>query len=771
MRILVLLVCFALWGSLAAADLPLGEVTGVDGDRIEVRFDQDSELAPDDMLALYGPGKVEKHPLTGQVTIEQRKLVAKVHVLESDGRTLVCRVTWLAPEVSVEAGYDAVPLPGDASPDAPPVQSEAMLPEFSVEQQGLLRIAVPVHDPEGGGLACRWQLLGQSGENGRLLAKSTALPEVAWIAPALEGAYEVQLTVSDRAGQELELTVPLNVDAMQDGWRQRVLTPFARLGAGREALRSLQRGPDGRWWGINERGALMVIAAGWLTRQAFAVQEGVRLSAIAVESRSEEIYVLDDRERSVLALAHDGVLRRRIGSFSQPSDLAVDRRGACYVADQGLGGVIVYEADGRYRCRLGREGEGKDAFSTLRRIALGAGEMLYCLDSEQFLVQRFDRYHRRLESWTVQGDRDNPPVDLAAHPMGLLVLLSDGTLLVFNQNGVASRALPPLSETGLFERLGTPSSVSVDAGGMVLVTYPDDGLVVRYNRAGEFSGVRGTALWEQLTRFTVDGAGGSYGLSDDTGLISAFDAEGWLRFRVGGTERYGGPFERAGALAATHDGRYLYALDERRICVMRFDLTQPQSRPLIFGQEGENAGQFDEPVALAVDDEDRCYVLDAGLHRVSVFDLDGRFRYEFGHHQRGNGRDELIEPTRIAVSPQGDFAYVYDADRYEVMKFALDGAAGKAEHINNTGGRGRELGQFYEVTGLGCDRLGLLYVLDARREDLQVLDFRGNNAVTLLASELEKLGIGRAEGFGLAADGLPWVAGDEAFVGLRWSRK
>ena len=61
--------------------------------------------------------------------------------------------------------------------------------------------------------------------------------------------------------------------------------------------------------------------------------------------------------------------------------------------------------------------------------------------------------------------------------------------------------------------------------------------------------------------------------------------------RFGGTERYGGSFERPGAMAASPDGAHLYVLDTRRYAVLRFEPARPDARPLVFGQRGENPGQ------------------------------------------------------------------------------------------------------------------------------------------------------------------------------------
>ncbi|MDA3960467.1 MAG: hypothetical protein PF961_06735 [Planctomycetota bacterium] len=754
----------------AAEDLPLGTlVQSVDG-AVVVGFDAPSTLLPDDMVAIYGPGSVTKHPLTGEVTIEQRKLVAKAQILEVSGTTLRGRVTWAGEGVVLEPGFDVVPMPGEASPDAPPVLSGAV-EAVTVEAQSTVTLRVPVQDPEGGRLAVVWSTEGALGAQGRLWARTTVRPEVRWTAPAVAGTVTVRATVTDRRGQRLDVDLPVTVAEIGDGWRRRTLVGFADQG-GREvpAWHNLNRGAIGAWWGVSSEETVHRIAAGWNEVNQLAVQDGVRLSgALAVVPRNAELFVLDGSQRSVMVLAHDGVLRRQIGAFQTPTDLVLDSTGAVYVADQRGGGVQVYEPEGNFRLRLGRPGEAEDSFTNLTRIAIGPADELYCLDAEAFRIQRFDRFHRRLGSWAIQGDRENPPVDLVVHARGLLVLLQDGTIQVFNPKGVANEALRPLFDEGWFDDLEAPVAIAVDGTGDILVSYPEEGLVARYQADGQFAGVRGGSLWA-ADRYAADGRGRVFGLDEDTGLISAFDAEGWMTARFGGTERYGGPFERPGAMTASADGKYLYVLDTRRITVMRFDLERTDERPFVFGQRGENPGQFEEPVALAVDGSGRCYVLDADLHRFAVFNPQGGFLFNVGRYERGRASDELNEPIHIAVTDDGSAAFVYDADRYEVMKFSLDQAGKRGEHVSNAGGRGRELGQFYGPVGMACDRTGLLYVLDSRRYDLQAIDFSGTNAVTVHAAALPDLGMRRPADLALAPDGLVWVAGEGRVLGLRWER-
>jgi DNA-binding beta-propeller fold protein YncE len=282
-----------------------------------------------------------------------------------------------------------------------------------------------------------------------------------------------------------------------------------------------------------------------------------------------------------------------------------------------------------------------------------------------------------------------------------------------------------------------------------------------------FSGVAGASLWTQ-TRYALDGQGRFIALDADTGLLSVFDQDGFLLGRVGGLVRGGGVIARAGAMAVAPDGQSAVVLDTSEMHVVRFDLTDTKAKPLVFAQSGKNQGQFQAPIAVAMDAAGRSYVLDAKQHRVQVFDAAGAFLFSFGRYERGKQPDELSEPTHVAVSPAGDAAYVYDYDTYELKKFALDQAKKEGVHVNNTGGKGDGPAQFRSVVGLAADRLGLLYVLDDSRDDLQVIDFRGSNAVAGLTRKVVDLGIKGGTHLGVSPEGRFVVAYDGALAGWRW---
>ncbi len=105
-----------------------------------------------------------------------------------------------------------------------------------------------------------------------------------------------------------------------------------------------------------------------------------------------------------------------------------------------------------------------------------------------------------------------------------------------------------------------------------------------------------------------------------------------------------------------------------------------------FGAEGSEAGQFQFPVALALDESvDKVFVGDQGNSRIVVFDLDGNYLYSFGQRT-------YQDPVTFEWIFEGTFSF---------------------------------------IQGLDCDKNGNLYVVDSYQSNVQVLDYSGNYLGTI----------------------------------------
>lgn len=131
----------------------------------------------------------------------------------------------------------------------------------------------------------------------------------------------------------------------------------------------------------------------------------------------------------------------------------------------------------------------------------------------------------------------------------------------------------------------------------------------------------------------------------------------------------------------------------------------PEAGPLgevrylsMWGGQGTEPGQFQEPRAIAVDTQrGQVYVVDTGNKRLQVFGLDGSFIAVWDRAD-----EPFEEPFDVVVDSRGE-VYVLDAVAQLIQRY---GSSGKPR-----GAIGRDLG-LYRPRGLTMDGQGNLYVAD-----------------------------------------------------------
>ena len=89
-----------------------------------------------------------------------------------------------------------------------------------------------------------------------------------------------------------------------------------------------------------------------------------------------------------------------------------------------------------------------------------------------------------------------------------------------------------------------------------------------------------------------------------------------------------------------------------------------------FGSGGSGDGQMVWPASVAIDRDWNVYISDEALHRVSIFDAQGRFLDKWG--VRGSGDGELDRPSGIAFDSE-DNLLVADSLNHRIQRFTSDG--------------------------------------------------------------------------------------------------
>jgi DNA-binding beta-propeller fold protein YncE len=130
-----------------------------------------------------------------------------------------------------------------------------------------------------------------------------------------------------------------------------------------------------------------------------------------------------------------------------------------------------------------------------------------------------------------------------------------------------------------------------------------------------------------------------------------------------------------------------------------------------FGSYGAGDGQFTWPNSIAVDKEGNVYLTDEWLHRISVYDSDGKFLRQWG--AQGDGEGQWNRPAGIAFDTE-DNLLVVDSLNHRIQKFTKGG-----KFLGQWGGPGSGDGQFNTPWGINLDYKGNVYVADWRNDRIQ----------------------------------------------------
>lgn len=146
-----------------------------------------------------------------------------------------------------------------------------------------------------------------------------------------------------------------------------------------------------------------------------------------------------------------------------------------------------------------------------------------------------------------------------------------------------------------------------------------------------------------------------------------------------------------------------------------------------YGGFGTGDGQFFWPVSIDVDREERLFVSDERLQRISIFDNAGKFLGKWG--TPGSGDGELQGPSGIAFD-QEDNLYIVDSLNSRVQKFTKDG-----KFLGKWGTPGSRDGELHMPWGICLDRQGDVYIADWKNHRVQKFSPEGAFLGTFSGSE------------------------------------
>ena len=138
-----------------------------------------------------------------------------------------------------------------------------------------------------------------------------------------------------------------------------------------------------------------------------------------------------------------------------------------------------------------------------------------------------------------------------------------------------------------------------------------------------------------------------------------------------------------------------------------------QFRPVLsFGQPGSDAGMFNGPWGVAVNERNEIAVTDSWNNRIQVFSSDGTLVRSFG--TEGDEQGEFDCPRGIAFDKNGNII-VADRNNHRVQCFSEQGG-----HLNTFSSKGSLDHQLNAPLGLSLDSDGNVIVADAHNELIKI---------------------------------------------------
>jgi DNA-binding beta-propeller fold protein YncE len=133
-------------------------------------------------------------------------------------------------------------------------------------------------------------------------------------------------------------------------------------------------------------------------------------------------------------------------------------------------------------------------------------------------------------------------------------------------------------------------------------------------------------------------------------------------------------------------------------------------------------GLFKVPHGLRVDREGNIWTTDNGNHVLRKFNREGRLLTTLGTEGKAaGGKDGFRAPDDLVFDSQGNI-YVADSGNGRIAKLAADGS-----FLLEWGKKGKESGQFSTAHGLAIDKDDHIYVADRGNKRVQVFDSTGKH--------------------------------------------
>ncbi len=279
------------------------------------------------------------------------------------------------------------------------------------------------------------------------------------------------------------------------------------------------------------------------------------------------------------------------------------------------------------------------------------------------------------------------------------------------------------------EKMGeTPVSAARESATSPMPLVPEEYKIIGQIQPALVFGKRGSSAGNlnEPRGICVDADGAIYVADTKNHRWQKFDSKGNSLLSVGKEGNGAAEFKEPMGITVDDEG-YIYVVDTWNHRIQKFD----QSGKLVKQWLG-GAGGFWAPKGTAFDSDGYLYVVDVGKHRVQKFTRDGEFILTWG--TQGEEPGQFREPVGIAIEQdgliqpenkkknqkevRGEVIYITDTANRRIQKFDTKGT-----YLGEFGVLGWE--DYYTEPFAALDSGGRLWLTDSRNNRIEVFDTFG----------------------------------------------
>lgn len=356
-----------------------------------------------------------------------------------------------------------------------------------------------------------------------------------------------------------------------------------------------------------------------------------------------------------------------VGGFAQSSDVAVDKNGLVYIANQQAGQAVVLNPDGSFNRTIGTQGFNPGEQTRVDSVAVDDSLNVYCLD-------RFDNEVLKYNSAGILlGKLDYSPLPGGdINDARIVRVNSDGEIFVSNPTQVfkfdASGTYVSVSDGNPTANFASINAMYIGSNDKVYVT---DGLkIVELNKNNTYAQTYARTFTDEKFGIPL-----SVWIDDSDSIFVASSPSssglmGITKFNSLGekTTLFGSdPAILNSAFGVVGDSQgYIYVTDFQGNKLSKFD--KDGNHIASYGSTGAGQGQFQTPAGIALGKDGFLYIADFQNNRVQKFSTAGAFVEEIGN----SGAGQLVMPTAVAFDTAGNL-YVASAGDGSIKKYDSDG--------------------------------------------------------------------------------------------------